>query len=81
MNYTIFMFIRSNFSLVTEPSDGEGWRMGGGGGVDATPEGFFSRFSREQGELLFQTKFLPVGTSLGYLSMKKIFRLELLSWP
>ena len=30
----------------------------------------FSSFSREWGELLFQTKFLAVGTSLGDLSMK-----------
>ena len=30
----------------------------------------FSSFSREWGELLFQTKFLAVGTSLGHLSMK-----------
>ena len=30
----------------------------------------FSSFSREGGELLFQTKFLAVGTSLGHLSMK-----------
>ena len=41
----------------------------------------FSSFSHEWGELLFQTKFLAVGTSLGHLSMKKISRLELLSWP
>ena len=31
----------------------------------------FSSFSREWGELLFQTKLLAVGTSLGHLSMKK----------
>ena len=47
---------------------------GGGGrgaGGAATPEGF-SCFSPQWGELLFQTNFLFVGTSLGHMSMEKI---------
>ena len=33
------------------------------------------------GRVLFKTNFLAVGTSLGHLSMKNNFRLELSSWP
>ena len=44
---------------------------GRGGGLDATPSSGFPDFSREQEELLLQTKFLAVGSSLGHLSMKK----------
>ena len=40
-----------------------------------------SSLSREWGELLFQTKFLAVSTSLGHLFMKNFFRLELPSCP
>ena len=42
-------------------------------GRDATTQKGFLSFSREWGELLFQTKFLVVGTSLEHLSMKKLF--------
>ena len=35
------------------------------------PQRVFPVFSREWEELLFQTKFLAVGTSLGHLSTKK----------
>ena len=45
----------------------------GGGQEDTTPIGF-SSFSREWEELLFQTKCLAAGLSLGHLSMKKLFR-------
>ena len=44
--------------------------LGGGGGVDFTPSRFFQFFS-EMGRAFLQTKFLPVGSSLGHLSMKK----------
>ena len=40
-----------------------------GGEMDATPNRFFQLFSEMQRAFL-QTKFLPVGSSLGYLSMK-----------
>ena len=39
-------------------------------GAGRPPKGF-SIFSREWGELLFQTNFMAVGTSLGHFSMKK----------
>ena len=59
------------------------WPGGGGGGggegLDATPNRFFQFFSRMGGGFL-QTKFLAVGSSLGYLSMKKFFRSDLPSW-
>ena len=38
--------------------------------IGCHPKGFFS-FSREWGELLFQTDVLTVGKSLEHLSMKK----------
>ena len=53
-----------------------GWR-----GVNATRRTGFSSFSREWEELLLQTKFLAVGSSLGHLSMKKFFRSDPLSCP
>ena len=40
----------------------------------------FSSFSQEWRELLFQTKILAVGTSLGHLSIKNAL-LEPPSWP
>ena len=46
--------------------------MGGGGGVDATPQQIFPIFSQKLEELFLQTKFLPVG----HLSMKKIFQIR-----
>ena len=49
-------------------------------GVDATLNRFFSNFSQKWEELLLQTKFLPVGSSLGHLPMKKFFRSDLPSW-
>ena len=42
----------------------------GGGGWMPPPTGF-PNFSREWKELLLQTKFLAVGSSLEHLSMKK----------
>ena len=44
---------------------------GGEEGVDATLPTSFSRFSQEWEELLFQTKFLAVVSSLGHLFIKK----------
>ena len=40
----------------------------------------FSNFSQKWEELFLQTKFLPVGSSLGHLSMKKFFPSYLPSW-
>ena len=40
------------------------------GGVECHPPASFSSFSREWEKLLFQTKFLAVGSSLGHLSIK-----------
>ena len=44
-------------------------RWPGGGGGCHPPTGF-SKFSQKWEELFVQTKFLPVGSSLGHLSMK-----------
>ena len=49
------------------------------GEVDAIPPTGFSRFSREWEDLSLQTKFLAVGSALGYLSMKNFFKSDLLS--
>ena len=50
-------------------------------GVDATPPPTgFSNFSQKWEKLSLETKFLPVGSSLGHLSMKKFFRSDLPSW-
>ena len=51
---------------------------GGGGGVDTNPPTGFSNFSQNWEEVYLQTKFLPVGSSLGHLSMKKFCRLALI---
>ena len=60
---------------------GPGGGGGGGGGVDATPPTGFSSFSQKWEELFLQTKFLPVGSSLGHhLPMKKFFKSDLPSW-
>ena len=48
---------------------------GGGGGWMPPPKGF-PIFLRN-GKTFLQTKFLPVGSSLGHLSMKKFFRSDL----
>ena len=42
----------------------------GEGGIDATPNRLFHIFS-ELGTAFLQTKFLPVGSSFGHLSMIK----------
>ena len=60
------------FRHLYEPSDGQG------GGCHH-PNRFFQFFS-EMGRAFPQTKFLPVGSSLGHLSMKKFFRSDLPSW-
>ena len=41
------------------------------GGATPPPSTGFSSFSQKWEELLLQTKFLPVISSLGHLSMKK----------
>ena len=51
-----------------------------GGGVDATHPTVFSNFSQKWEELLLQTKFLPVGSSLGHLPMKTFFKSDLPPW-
>ena len=51
------------------PSDDQG-----GGGMP--PPTGFSNFSQKWEELFLQTKFLPVGSSLGHLPMKKNFQIE-----
>ena len=43
-----------------------------GVGVDAIPQTGFFNFSQKWEELFLKTKFLLVGSSLGYLSVKKI---------
>ena len=48
------------------------------GGVDA-PNRFFQFFS-EMGRAFLKTKFSAVGSSLGHLSMKKVFTSDLPSW-
>ena len=45
-------------------------------GVDVSANRFFQFFS-EMGRAFLQTKFLFVGSSLGHLSMKKFFLLDL----
>ena len=55
------------------PSEGQ---TGGGGGMDATNYKF-SNFSQKWEEPFLKTKFLPVGSSLGHLPMKKIFKSDL----
>ena len=45
----------------------------------AGEEAGFPSFSHKCEEFL-QTKLIPVGSSLGHLSMKKIFKSDLLSW-
>ena len=52
------------------------WPREGGGGGCHSPLGF-SSFSREWKELLFQTKFLAVGSCLRHLFMKNFFRSDL----
>ena len=47
----------------------------GGGWMPPLPTAF-----SEMGRAFLQTKFLPVGSSLGHLSMKKLFRSDLPSW-
>ena len=49
-------------------------RRGGGGEGGCLPPNKFFQFFSEMG---MQTKFLPVGSSLGHLSMKKFFRSDL----
>ena len=39
-------------------------------GVDATPPASFSGFSQEWEELLFETKFFAVASSLGHFSIQ-----------
>ena len=48
---------------------------GGGGGLDATPSQQVFLIFLEMGRAFLQTKFLPVGSSLGLLSMKKYFQI------
>ena len=55
------------------------WPRGGGGGHATPPNRFVQLFS-EMGRASLQTKFLPVGSSLGHLSMKKFFKSDLPSW-
>ena len=45
---------------------------GGGGWMPLPPTGF-SNFSQKWEELSLQTKLLPLGSSLGHLSMKKFY--------
>ena len=47
---------------------------GGGGGGGCHPLNKFSSFSQKWKELSLQTKFFPVGSSLGHLPMKKVFK-------
>ena len=49
-------------------------------GYGAPPKEF-SCFSSEWGDLLLQTNFLAVRTSLGHPSTKILSRLDLPSWP
>ena len=49
-------------------------------GVDASPPPSptdFSSFSQKWEDLFLQTKFLPIGSSLEHLSMKKFFKSDL----
>ena len=43
--------------------------------MDATPPNRFFQFFSEMGRAFLETKFLPVGSSLGHLSVKKIFQI------
>ena len=51
----------------------------GGGGGCHPPQQVFP-ISLRNGKSFLQTKFLPVGSSLGHLPMKKFFKSDLPSW-
>ena len=77
--------VLGHLKLVVQTTDGQGYffinpPMAKGGVWIPPPTGFFN-FSQKWEELFLQTKFLPVGSSLGHLLMKKFFRSYLPSWP
>ena len=78
---SVSKFLTLNFKIiaVSEPCINPPMAKGDGGGVDATPSRFFQFFS-EMGRAFLQTKFLPVGSFLGHLPMKKFFKSDLPSW-
>ena len=51
----------------------------GGGYHNPPPQQVFPIFS-DMGRAFLQTKFLPVGSSLGHLPIKKFFKSDLPSW-
>ena len=69
---TFCLFTVTNFNIPM---------TGGGEGSGCQPQQVFFKVSQEWEKLFLQTKLLlPVGLSLGHLSMKKNFRSDLPSW-
>ena len=81
VKFSRFTFFLCEFKLLlkwTKLTRSESWQIltlwWQTGGVHPPPQ---INFSSQWGEVLFQTNFVFVGTSLGHLSMKKNFRSDL----